>query len=210
MFNDSDDISHKDRLHTVRNVFISNPETDVIYSTFKVIDENAEEVQTSKITESILEILESHKQKPPEGKNVWIDIATRYGYINLTSCTSVKTNLAYEIPFPEYWCSEDAHTWLRYSASGGGFYYSPDIPSLYRIPQNIKGSSSRSREGGDSFYKKLREVLDEAFRESMKIALKKKSISNDETDDLYIKFYLKLAETMKREKQIEIADQLIS
>src|SRR5919106_6421783 len=40
LFNDSDDISHPNRLEVVKKIFLENPQIDVVYSTFKVIDEN--------------------------------------------------------------------------------------------------------------------------------------------------------------------------
>jgi hypothetical protein len=64
LFNDSDDISHPKRLETTKKTFLTNPEIDLIYSTFKVIDENNRLVAIEKIPSATLEILESHRQIP--------------------------------------------------------------------------------------------------------------------------------------------------
>ena len=100
LFNDADDISDPKRLETVRKIFSEDTEADVVYSTFRVIDENSNPVNEQYLTPSILEILEGHKNNPIQGKNAWIGIGTELGYTNLTSSTSVKTSLAYKYPFP--------------------------------------------------------------------------------------------------------------
>src|ERR1051325_3466996 len=60
LFNDSDDISHPRRLEVVKKIFLENPQVDVVYSTFEVIDENNRLTPVEKISSPILEILESH------------------------------------------------------------------------------------------------------------------------------------------------------
>jgi len=206
LFNDADDISHEKRLEVTRKIFIEDAEANVVYSTFKIIDEKNQYVSKDKVTPSVLEILEAHENNPPQGKNLWIDIGTKTGYINLTSVTSVKTDLAYNNPFPEESISEDAHTWMRYSAAGGKFVYSPEIPGLYRIPQNSSGSSSRSRaKTKNDFYKKMILNNTDGFKKSINLAMKNNTIDSSITDDLLIKFHIKFAETLLRENLTELA-----
>lgn len=205
LFNDADDISNPKRLETVRQIFANDPSIGVVYSTFNVIDENGKSVSKEKLAGSIAEILETHTN-PLQGENVWIEIATNTGYINLTSSTAVRTEIAYKNPFPAENVSEDGHTWMRYSASGARFYYSPDIPSLYRIPQNTEGSSSRTREGGrHEFHKKMIRVGTAGFKEAVKIAKENGSFDDSIEQDLMIKFYVRLVVTLLREKEDELA-----
>ncbi|HEY9490457.1 MAG TPA: glycosyltransferase family 2 protein, partial [Nitrososphaeraceae archaeon] len=85
LFNDSDDISHPKRLEVVKKIFFDNPQIDVVYSTFEVIDENNRLTPIKKISSPILEILESHMQNPIEGNNIWIKMGTETGITNITS-----------------------------------------------------------------------------------------------------------------------------
>ncbi len=202
LFNDADDVSHPKRLDTVRRIFMGDPEAGVVYSTFKVIDENMKPVPDSALTPSILEILEGHRENPVQGKDAWIQIGTVKGYTNLTSSTAVKTQIAYKYPFPEVIVSEDQHAWLRYSAGGGKFVYVADIPSLYRIPQGISTASRARREG---FYSEKAVVDTEGFLEAIRIYDKATGLRPEDRDSLLIKFYLKLAETLGREDQNSLA-----
>jgi len=206
LFNDSDDISDKRRLEVARRIFVQAPETSVVYSTFKVIDENSKIVPTKNLTQSIIEILEGHQGNPPQGLNAWIEIGTEKGYTNLTSATVVETELAYKYPFPQERVSEDSNTWMRYSAGGGKFVYCGEMPTLYRIPQNTAGSSSRSREGGKhGFYETKARVDTDGFTRALEIALANGKVKAEQRDELLIKFYLKLGETMYRESEYDLA-----
>ena len=69
LFNDSDDVSLPERLKVAKKIFGENQETDVVYSTFDVIDENNQLTPIEKISTPILEILESHL-KPLEGNDI--------------------------------------------------------------------------------------------------------------------------------------------
>ncbi len=115
LFNDSDDISHPKRLEITKKMFLTDPQIDLIYSTFEVIDENNRFVAAQSIPSATLEILESHRQNPLEGDNAWIKMGTETGYTNLTSSTSVRIQFAYQCPFPNVEASEDFHTWMRMS-----------------------------------------------------------------------------------------------
>ena len=138
LFNDADDISDPKRLEVARRIFVADPEASVVYSTFKIIDENSRIVPMEKLTQSIVEILEGHIHNPPQGINAWIEIGTDKGYTNLTSATVVKTELAYKYPFPPEKVSEDSHAWMRYSAGGGKFVYSGEMPDSIPDPAEYR------------------------------------------------------------------------
>ncbi|WP_027630995.1 glycosyltransferase family 2 protein [Ruminiclostridium cellobioparum] len=211
LFNDADDISHEKRLETVRKIFAEDGEADVVYTTFEVIDEHNRPVAAEKIAPSIQEIITSHKTNPPQGHDCWIRIGTDTGYVNLTSATAVRTCLAYKCPFPEERVSEDAVTWMKYSALGGKFVYTGEIPSLYRNPQNTEGSSSRTREGGrEKFFEKVVKVNTEGFLECIDMGLKNGSLQNEQIKELMVKFYIKQAKTVYYEKIYDLAYKEIS
>ena len=132
LFNDSDDVSHPKRLEVVKDLLLENPEVDVVYSTFEVIDENNHRTPRNRISSPILEILESHEDNPIEGSNIWIKMGTDTGYTNATSSTAVRAKFAYQCPFPNERVSEDFHSWMRMSAFGANFKYTPLIPTKYR------------------------------------------------------------------------------
>ncbi len=207
VFQDADDIAHPRRVEVARQAFLDNQDVGVVYSTFEVIDEHGKVVPRQQLSESIVEILESHESgNPPQGKEAWITIATKTGYTNLTSATAVRTEIAYNNQFPPEKVSEDYYTWLVYSASGAEFVYTPLTPTSYRIPQNTQGSASRSREGGKSgFYATKRRVDEAGFQKDSEFALKRGVITEDQALMLHIKFLIKEAETMGREQELNIA-----
>lgn len=209
LFNDADDCSHKRRVEVVMDTFHTDPAVDVIYSHFIPTDEASQLIPEDKLTSSLYEILEGIKKNPLTGKDVWIDMALKTGYINLTSSTSVRTDLASNQLFPNYKVSEDYHTWLRYAAAGG-FYYTPEIPCLYRIPQTSDGSASRDREGGASrYYRTGAEVNLEGFMQAITIAEEKKRVFPFSKEILLARFFMRLAETYTKENQFNVAkDQL--
>lgn len=210
LFCDSDDISSESRLHVVRSIFDRSPRASVVYHPFKIIDEYSNLVELDSVTPNILETIEVLENSPPQGNNVWIDIATKTGYINLTSATSVRTMLAYQYPFPSERVSEDSNTWMRYAAGGEEFVFSRDAHVHYRIPQGSAGSASRSREGGKSaFYEGKVRVDSDGFTRAMEIAVTKQSIDLERRDYYQIGFYLKLAETVFNEDQNDLALELL-
>jgi len=204
LFNDADDLSHPERLQTVRTVFAQRPEVDVIYSSFQVIDEYGDVVDPLKLTPSVLEIMESHQEEPITGPHAWIDMGTRKGYTNLTSATAVRTELAVKYPFPPESVSEDFFAWMQYAAAGNEYYFAAAIPSSYRIPQQL-ASASRSRVA--NFYEEKARVDELGFRSAMRIAQSRDVTFNnpDLIEELMITFHLKLAETLFREQQIELS-----
>jgi glycosyltransferase involved in cell wall biosynthesis len=210
LFNDADDLSYPRRLEAVRKVFVEQPAAAVVYSTFRVIDQTGSEVSLGEMAASVAEVLEAHRQDPPQGDDVWIAVGTETGYINHTSSTAVRTDLAMRFPFPPERVSEDSHTWFRYSAGGGRFVYVDEVLSTYRTTRDIAGSSSRMREGGKSgFYATKARVDAEGFRQAINIALTRESIRPEETDELLVKFYLKLGETLAREGEFQLASEQV-
>jgi hypothetical protein len=206
VFLDADDLADPKRVEIARKTFLENEKAGVVYSTFEVIDEHDKVVPRAELSESIVEILESHDTAPPQGEETWIAIATETGYTNLTSATSVRTEIANTYLFPPEKVSEDYYTWLVYSASGAEFVYTPDTPTKYRIPQNTEGSVSRSREGGKKgFYTTKCRVDEMGFVAASKLSLKRGKISEAKRTKLHVKFLLKEAETMGREEQHELA-----
>ena len=209
VFLDADDIAHPLRVEIARKTFLEHPEVGVVYSTFDVIDERGNLVPREQLSQSIVEILESHEGgNPPQGKDAWITIATETGYTNLTSTTSVRTEIAYTHPFPPEKASEDYYTWLVYSASGAEFAYTPLTPTQYRIPQYTEGSASRSREGGKhGFYSTKCRVDAMGFEAAAKLAFERGAITQEQQQTLHIRFLLKEAETMGREEELDLAKQ---
>jgi glycosyltransferase involved in cell wall biosynthesis len=206
LFNDADDLSDPRRLERVREVFVQRPATGVVYSTFRVIDQDGQEVPLAEMTPSVAEVLEAHRRHPPQGDNAWIAIGTETGYINHTSSTAVRTELAAQFPFPPERVSEDSHTWFRYSAGGGPFVYLDEPLSAYRTTRDRAGSSSRLREGGKAgFYAAKARVDAEGFLEAVRIALARNTIGPEDTDQLLIKFYIRLGQTLAREGELQLA-----
>ena len=206
LYLDQDDICHPQRLEVTRRIFYDKPDINVVYSTFQVIDENDHLIPKDKIIPSIREILDQHEKNPPQCKNVWIKIATETGYVNLTSATSVRTNVAYKYPFPAERVSEDYYTWLIYSASGSQYLYSSLIPSKYRIPYSKDGSRSREMLGGQHTFNIVKSVIDtRGLLESLKLAAATGEFTAEELNYIKIKFLLKKSKSMLIDGEKEIA-----
>ncbi|HEU5102016.1 MAG TPA: hypothetical protein VFU22_23500 [Roseiflexaceae bacterium] len=90
LFNDADDPSDPRRLEQVRTAFAQQPAAGVVYSSFRVIDQDGVEVSIEAMTASVAEVLKAHRHQPPQGDNTWIAISTRTGYINHTSFTACE------------------------------------------------------------------------------------------------------------------------
>ena len=190
LFNDSDDISNCRRLELVRKAFESDDTVNVVYTSFEVIDENENIVPQDRINRSVREITDGHKVDIVEGENAWIHIATKKKYTNLTSCTAVRTTLAYEEPFPVESVSEDSHTWFRYGAHLGKFVFLKDIKGGYRICSNV---ASRSRSANANFYQKMFEVDSAGFEEAVKVAKNFGTMGGMDENDIRTGFYVRLA-----------------
>jgi glycosyltransferase involved in cell wall biosynthesis len=206
-FLDADDIAHPSRLLECVYAFKENPVVDVVYSTFEIIDEESNIINREGLSPSIVSILQSHDVGPPVGINAWIKIGTKSGYTNLTSATAVRSELALKYPFPNERISEDMHTWLRYSAGGGEFYFISRPLTQYRIPISTCGSASRSREGGKyNFYKEKCRVDEDGFRECIEIGINRCLIELGDKAKLMSNFHLHLAECMQKEGFNDLAD----
>jgi glycosyltransferase involved in cell wall biosynthesis len=206
LFLDSDDLSNPKRLELTRKIFVENPDVDVVYSTFVVVDEDENIVPKENLTPSIIEIINSHLDKPFKKADYWIDMATKIGYTNLTSVTAVKTDLALRNPFPIGTpVSEDYHAWLAYSADGGIYYYSPDFPSLYRISQHTVKDSTRN-----SLFYQIKSVFDEqGIKNAIEIYSGRETLIPEKRKEILLKFYLKQYDTFFSEKEYEVADDQI-
>lgn len=206
LFNDADDLSYPRRLEAVRRVFVEQPATGVVYSTFHVIDQEGRRLSLAEMTPSVAEVIEAHHHDPPQGENAWIAIGTETGYINHTSSTAVRTDLAVRFPFPPERVSEDSHTWFRYSAGGGPFVYIDEPLSTYRNTRDRAGSTSRMREGGKrGFYTRKARIDTDGFQEALRIALAFNKIRPEQTGELLVRFYLRLGQTLAREGEVELA-----
>lgn len=207
LFLDQDDISHPKRVEVTREIFKSQPAVGVVYSSFQIIDEAGNLVSKKNIAPSILEILETHNTNPPQGKDVWIEIATETGYVNLTSSTSVRIDVAFQYPFPNERASEDYYTWLVYSASGAEYAYSSLIPAKYRIPQDSDGSRSRSLFGEQHIFNIVKSVIDtRGFQAAVKLAQNRSELTEDQLKTIKIKFFIKKAKSMAIDGETEIAE----
>ena len=210
LFNDSDDISHPKRLEVVKKILLENPRIDVVYSTFEVIDENNRLTPTEKISSPILEILESLMQNPLEGDDIWIKMGTETGITNITSSTAVRIKFAYQCPFPNEQASEDFHSWMRMSAFGANFKYTSIIPTKYRMPSFKKHQASRARIGISNFNQIKARVDSDGFSKATEIALARNIIKPEAIPMLKAKFYKRLAKSMKREMENELAEELLN
>jgi glycosyltransferase involved in cell wall biosynthesis len=210
LFNDSDDISHPKRLEVVKKIFFENPQIGVVYSTFEVIDEYNMATPKEKISSPILEILESHVPNPLEGSNIWIKMGTETGITNITSSTAARIKFAYLCPFPNEKASEDFHSWMRMSAFGASFKYTPLIPTKYRIPSFMKYQASRTRIGPNNFNHIKARVDSDGFSKAIEIALARNIIKPEEIPLLKAKFYKRSAKSMKWQMENELANELLN
>lgn len=190
LYNDSDDLSDPRRLELVRREFEKDDTVNVVYSSFDVIDENDDIVPLDQINRPVREIIEGHTVDIVEGENAWIGIATKKKYTNLTSCTAVKTSLAFEEQFPCLSVSEDSHTWMRYAAHPGRFVFLREIKGGYRICSNV---SSRARGSNPDFYEKLFKADIDGFEAALKIAKKYGTMGGRDENDIRTAFYVRLA-----------------
>lgn len=209
MFQDSDDIANPLRYEKTKELF-DKKNIDVVYSSFIPIDENGETISTDNLSYSIKDILIANEKYKLFGRNVWKQIATKTGYINITSSTSVKIEYAKKFRFPSSRSSEDAYTWMLYSAAGAVFYFAEDIPCKYRIPNNVNGSSSRSYVGRECFYKELSVTNERAFWECMKYAEENNELKPVEREELISGFYKRLIKTLEGEGMFKIAEVFAS
>ena len=205
LYNDADDISDCNRVKWVKKIFEENPNVDVIYSPVRIIDEMSNPVDHSNLSPGIVEVVNAFENDPPKGKDCWKDIGLRTGYVNVTSATSVRTNLAVKEKFPDEYVSEDSHTWYRYAANGE-FYFSEKIHSMYRLPTFVKRQSSE-KYVQDFNLNKIRVDLD-GYSKAIDIAIKKENISEADRLMLEIRFIMRLIESMGKVNRLDLVYEL--
>lgn len=206
LFLDSDDVSLPLRLTTVKKAFNDN-ECGVVYSDFNVINLNGNLVDIDQLTPSLASIKRNLKKKPLT-KDAWIELASEYGYTNLTSATSVLTKYALMSPFPPTYVSEDFHVWLNVSAQGAQFHFIDLCLSNYRVSSN---KSSRSRELlGKSFHQIKAKVDSLAFEEAVDVAQRKTQITSICVIKIRKKFIDKLVNDLLLEGESNLAKKINS
>jgi glycosyltransferase involved in cell wall biosynthesis len=210
LFHDADDVSHPHRLERSKAILAASPDVDLVYSTYVVVDEHERPVPHERIAPLIAEVLEAHRRAPPQGADAWIRIGTETGFVTPMTTVAVRTELAMAHPFPSYRVSEDSHTWLRMSAGGGGFAYEPSIPQLYRIPQDVTGSSNYHRFGKTSYLAHKVAVDTDGFCRAVALAFRRHTISREEIPVLERRFFLRLAQTMENEGEHGLARELLA
>lgn len=208
LFQDDDDISHPDRLKVVREIFLEQPEVGLVYSGFKVVDENGQPVPYHQIAPSVADIIQACESSPVEGYEAWIKIGTVTGFACLPSSTAVRTSVAYKCPFPRAEVSEDSYTWMHISALGYAFKFAPTIPSFYRIPSG-KESSHRSRIGKNKFYEEKAKTDIDGFFNAINVSLSRGAIKQEQVDEIKIKFFKRLSETLMEEGEAALAEKLL-
>jgi glycosyltransferase involved in cell wall biosynthesis len=208
LFQDSDDIANPRRLEVTRAVF-DGGEADFVYSSFAVVDARGNAVPEELVAPSVREILEAHRDDPPQGKDCWITISTETGYLTLTSTVSVSTARALRNPFPDARGSEDGHAFLRMSADGAVFAYQPSIPAKYRIhadsisarlgrPLIWTGAAEHPGEENVYHATKLR-VDSDGFEQACVLAAARGALSESDVPGLRAQFRQRITQTIDRE-----------
>lgn len=205
LFNDADDIAHPTRLCKVRSIFEENQDISVVYTNVKIINENTDFVERGSISPAILEILDELNDAPPVGDNCWYDIGVKAGYINVTSATAVKTELAMKELFPDEYVSEDSNTWYRYAARGK-LYYINEALTFYRLPSFVKRQSSASYVSDFNACKLKVDI--EGFDKALDIARQAGKIDQDNYYLIRAKFLMRLAQSMGNDGRYDLAYQV--
>jgi glycosyltransferase involved in cell wall biosynthesis len=207
LFNDADDVSHPRRLDAVKALLGKRPGAGFVYSRVRVVDERGLPLARERLVPALQEILESHDGVPVEGADGWIRMGTETGYTCVTSTVAVRTDVAVAHPFPDVPFSEDAHTWLRMAAHAE-MAYAEGIPTRYRVPQDVRAQSSRDRVGTSCDEIKAR-VDTAGFAAAMRLAMHRGRIARDDSPILWERFFLRLAQTMRRGGQRDLASSLV-
>ncbi|MEU9835858.1 glycosyltransferase family A protein [Streptosporangium sp. NPDC048047] len=210
-FLDADDLTHPDRVRTVRDALAADAEADLVYSGFVVIDGDGDEVGRDRLISSVKIIMDDIEKRPLEGHDCWVSVAVERDNLTIPSALSARTALALEIPFPEH-CRffEDTHTWLRYSASGAKIAFAPAIPSRYRIPDEKEGSESRRRAGGIEAFNRMRvEVTEPGLAEAVDLAVRRGVIDPAEGLAIRTRYLLNVAGILLSEGTGGVARDLV-
>lgn len=210
-FLDSDDMANEKRVETSRKIFLEKEDVDVVYSTFSVVSEVNEPVLREKLVEGVKIILSDMENRPLYGEDTWKSIVVERDNLTIPSALNVRTELAFAVPFPEHVrFHEDTYTWLRYSGIGGNFYYEESIASLYRIPQNKKGSESRERAGGIEEFNRMRcKIIMQGLESAMEYAQQRGQVAEEEKDDYRVRFLLNVASMIAVEGTLNVSQELV-
>lgn len=208
---DSDDMAHERRVEVARRILAEHKEVDVVYSTFHVVDEKNEFVPKDNLVEGVKIILNDMQNRPLNGQDAWKSIVIERDNLTIPSALNVRSELASKVPFPEHVrFHEDTYTWLRYSGIGGCFFYEESIPSLYRIPQNKKGSESRERAGGIEEFNRMRcKIIMQGLESAMEYAERRGEVLEEEKDEYRVRFLLNVASMISKEGTTNVVNELI-
>lgn len=197
-------------MKVARDLFDREPATDVVYSTFEVIDEVGRSVPVAELIDGLRTILTDLDTRPLTGADVWTTLAVERDTLTIPSALNVRTALASLVPFPPQWrFHEDTHTWLRYSASGAVVAYTPDIPSKYRVPRETTGSESRQRAGGIEAFNRLRaKVISEGLAEAVELGVTRAVVTPEQGLVIRVRYLLSVAQMVQREGTPGVAEEL--
>jgi cellulose synthase/poly-beta-1,6-N-acetylglucosamine synthase-like glycosyltransferase len=210
-FLDADDRAHPERVAEVRQRFRSNPDVDVVYASFSVIDEHGHPVPREQLVEGIRIILHDLETRALEGYDLWIPLAVERDTLTIPTALNVRTALAAAVPFPQdHRFHEDTHTWLRYAAAGAKIVYHPGIPSQYRIPQDVQGSKSRERAGGIEAFNRLRaKVVLEGLQKAVEQGIHRGLINEERGQEIQTRYLMNVAAMIRKEGTVAIAAELV-
>jgi len=211
-FLDADDMFDKDRIRQIRQTFINDSKIDIIYTNFIAVDEENVPVSTDNLVESIKQIQNYMKSAPLEGYDVWKELAVTRDTLTIPSALSVRTELAYKVPFPKgVRFHEDSHTWLRYSAYGANVKYLDGVETRYRVPQKSSaGSESRERAGGrESFNRLGTEVITDGLNQALNYAVDRNIITENDKDYYRVRLLLNLASIIEKEDTPIVVKELL-
>jgi glycosyltransferase involved in cell wall biosynthesis len=205
MYNDADDVSHPDRVGKVRAAFSEDPSVDMVYSTFRPIDENGCEIPEDGIVKTIQALLSLHRSQPIMGQDAWIRMGLE-STATLPSSTALRTSAALACPSPLESPQEGFYQMMHVSAAGGNVVYVPSIPTLYRITSSVSGlSHHRKRVGVEQFYQLSIEVRTAGFVNALRVAGGRGHWCRNHGDALMNLFNLRLADNLAKVGQSELA-----
>jgi len=210
MYNDADDISHRERVAVMRHIFDEQPTVALAYSTFAPIDEFRAPVPRDSLVATNQDSLKVQRDQPIEGRHSWLRIALDPGSACLPSATAIRTSYAIMCPSPVETPSEDTYQWMHISAAGGEFKFTNEVPSLYRVTSTVAGTTHhRQRIGEEAFYRKTVDVRSAGFLNALNIAIERGDLPTVASEGLTLQFFLRLADNMTKVGWPSIARELV-
>lgn len=208
---DSDDVTPPNRVAVVREELSEDPDCDIVYSGFSVVDEDGAARPVDELIDGIRNIMNELQTQPLQGYDIWIESAVERHILTIPSAMNVRTALALKVPFPDHvQAHEDTNTWLRYSASGAKVTFRSEIPSLYRVPTWTEGSSIRDRMGGMEAFNRLQaEVILPGVRQAVAMAIDRGVIDAAAGREIEVRYLLKSAARRLREGTPAISAELV-